>query len=210
MRTKRRVSGGHDVLREAVVDQLGVGQEGVNFNLVDSRLDLGESHELLKTVNGPVGDTNGLGLARCVNLLHCSPGGLGVLGQLLLDDVLALLVQLGHVLVILLSGDGPVDEEQVNVVQAEVVERVLERPLDLLGLVKVVPDLCANEDILTLDARVLLEEVANSGANLILVLVEPGTVKVSVTSLQCVQSGLVRLALGALVGEGTEADGYSS
>jgi hypothetical protein len=102
-----------------------------------------------------------------------------------------------------------VNKEQVNVIQTEVVERVLERPLDLLGLVKVVPHLCANEDVLTLDAGVLLEEVANSGANLVLVLVEPGTVKVSVTSLQCVQSGLVRLALGALVGKGTEANGYS-
>jgi hypothetical protein len=102
-----------------------------------------------------------------------------------------------------------VNKEQVNVVQTEVVERVLERPLDLLRLVEVVPDLCANEDILALDARVLLEEVANSGTDLVLVLVEPGTVKVSVASLQSVQSSLVRLALGALVGEGAEANGCS-
>ena len=101
------------------------------------------------------------------------------------------------------------DEEQVNVVQTQVVERVLERPLDLLGLVEVVPDLCANEDVLTLDARVLLEEVANGGTDLVLVLVEPGTIKVSVAGLQSVQSGLVRLALGTLVGKGAEADGCS-
>jgi len=149
--TERRVSGRHDVLGEAVIDQLGVGQEGVNLDLVDGGLDLGERQELLQTINGPVGYTNGLGLARCVDLLHGSPGGLGVLGQLLLDDILALLVQLGHVLVILLGSDGPVDKEQINVVEAEVVQRVLERPLDLLRLMKVVPHLCADKDVLALD-----------------------------------------------------------
>lgn len=44
--------------------------------------------------------------------------------------------------------------------------------------------------------------------HLVLVLVEPGTVKVAVSSLQCVKSGLVGLALGALVGEGAESDRY--
>jgi hypothetical protein len=102
-----------------------------------------------------------------------------------------------------------VNKEQVNVVQTEVVERALERPLDFLRLVEVVPDLCADENILALDARVLLEEVANSGTDLVLVLVEPGAVKVSVASLQGVQSGLVRLTLGALIGEGAEANGCS-
>lgn len=209
LRAQGRVGSGHDVLREAVVDQVGVGQEGVDLNLVDSGLDLGERKELLQAVDGPVRHTNGLGLARCVDLLHGSPGGLGVLGQLLLDDVLALLVQLGHVLVILLGGNGPVDKEQVNVVETEVVERVLERPLDLVGLVKVVPHLGADENVLALDARVVLEEVADSGTDLVLVLVEPGAVEVSVARLQSVKSGLVGLALGALVGKGAEANSCS-
>jgi len=158
-------------------------------------------------VDGPVGDTNGTGLAASINLLHGAPCGLGVLSEILLDDVLAISTDLGLVVLVLLSGDGPVDEEEVNVVKTKVVERVLERPLDLLRLVEVVPDLCADEDVLTLDTVVLSEEITHGLANLTLVQVEPSAVEVSVTSLESSGDSLVGLALGALIGKGAKAHG---
>lgn len=83
-----RVGLGEDVVLEAELDQLVVGQEGVDLNLVDMRLDLGELEQLLETRDGPVGNTDGLGLAVPVDLLHGAPCGLGVLSELLEDDVL--------------------------------------------------------------------------------------------------------------------------
>lgn len=98
------------------------------------------------------------------------------------------------------------NEEKVNVVELQTLQRVLDRPDDIFVAVQVVPDLGAHKDVLTLDRRVLLEEVADGITDLLLVLVEPGTVKVSVTSAKGVKSGLVGLTLGALTGEGTETD----
>ena len=204
---ERRVGGGQDVILQAELNELLVGEEGVDFDLVDVGLDLGDLQELLEALDGPVGDTDGVGLARLVELLHCAPCGLGVLGEVLLDNVLSVAANLGHVLVVLLGGNGPVDKEEVNVVHLQLLERAVERPLDLLGLVQVVPDLCADEEILAGDAGVGLEEVADGVANLILVLVEPCAVEMAVANLKGFGDGLVCLALGALVGEGAEADG---
>lgn len=83
-----RVGLGQDIVLEAVLDELLVGEEGVNLDLVDVRLDLRELEQLLKPFDGPVRDTNRLGLAVLVELLHCPPCGLGVLGEVFQDDVL--------------------------------------------------------------------------------------------------------------------------
>jgi len=65
----------------------------------------------------------------------------------------------------------------------------------------------ADEQVLTLDAGGLLEEVADGLADLALVLVEPGAVEVAVAGLQCCESSCVGLAGVALAGEGAEAHG---
>lgn len=83
LRAQGRVGNGQNVLGEAVLDQLLVGEEGVNLDLVDVRRHLGELGHLLEAGDGPVGDTNGLGLALLINLLHGAPCGLGVLGEIL-------------------------------------------------------------------------------------------------------------------------------
>lgn len=88
LRAQRRVGLGQDVVGEAVLHQLFVGQEGVDLNLVDHRLDLGELGHSLKLGDGPVGHTNGLGLAIGIQLLHGTPCLLVVLGQVLEDHVL--------------------------------------------------------------------------------------------------------------------------
>ena len=89
LRAQRRVGLGHDVVGEAVLHQLLVGQEGVDLDLVEVRLHLGELGHLLQLRDGPVGDTNGLGLAVLVDLLNGAPCRLGVLGQVLEDDILS-------------------------------------------------------------------------------------------------------------------------
>ena len=89
---QRGVGLGQDVLGETVVDELGVGEEGVDFDLVDVRLDLGELGHGLHLRDGPVGDTNGLGEALLVEGLHGAPGLFVVLGQVLEDNVLELVL----------------------------------------------------------------------------------------------------------------------
>lgn len=88
LRAQRRVRLGHDVVVEAVLHQLIVGQERVHLDLVDLRRYLGVLEQLLQLLLGPVGDTDGARLLLGVELLHCAPGRFGVLGEVLEDDVL--------------------------------------------------------------------------------------------------------------------------
>lgn len=88
LRAQGRVGLGHDVVGETVLHQLAVGQEGVDLDLVDLRLHLGKLGHLLQLGDGPVGDTDGPGLAVGVQLLHGAPCLLVVLGQILQDHVL--------------------------------------------------------------------------------------------------------------------------
>jgi hypothetical protein len=120
---------------------------------------------------------------------------------------LSIRADLGLVLAILLGGDGPVDEEEVDIVGLELLQGVLDGPANVLGTVEVVPDLGADENVLALDRGILLEEVADAIANLVLVLVEPGAVQVPVSDLEGLLDGAVGLTGGALAGEGTETNG---
>ena len=86
--SKRRVGNWGDVLGLAVVDELLVWKEWVDLDLVDCWWDLGVGEESLEVLDGPVGDTDGLGEAVLDELLHCAPGWGRVLGELLVDDVL--------------------------------------------------------------------------------------------------------------------------
>lgn len=56
-----------------VFDQLVLREEGVKFNLVDSRDDLPCLLQFLEIGNGPVGNADGLDFTRSVNLLHLAP-----------------------------------------------------------------------------------------------------------------------------------------
>lgn len=232
LRAQGRVGLGQDIILEAEVNQLVVGQEGVDLDLVDVWLDLGELEQLLEALDGPVGDTNGARLLFLVELLHRAPCLLGVLSQIFEDDVLSkqsvyiffslrfllahgsnalatnlsIGTNLGLLLAILLGRNGPVNQEEIDIVELELLQGVVERPQDVVVAVQVVPDFGADEDVLPLDGGVLLEEVLQGLANLILVLVEPCAVQVSVTRLQRNGDGVVRLALGTLVAKGTEAD----
>ena len=104
---------------------------------------------------------------------------------------LAVGANLGLLLSLLLSGNGPVNKEEVDVVESQALQRVLRRPDDILITVQVVPDLGAHEDVLTLDRGVLLKEVPDGFTNLALIEIEPGTVQVSVAGTESVKGSLV-------------------
>lgn len=98
------------------------------------------------------------------------------------------------------------EEEEVNVGKLESLEGVVEGPQDILVAVQMIPDLGGDEDVLALDGWVLLEEVADGVTDLVLVLVEPGTIQVPVSNAKGVRDGLVCLSHRTLVGEGTETE----
>lgn len=88
LRAERRVSDGDDVVRQAEVDELGVGEERVNFDLVDSGRDLGVLEQRFKVFDRPVGDADGARFAGFVELFRCAPCWLGIRSELFLDYVL--------------------------------------------------------------------------------------------------------------------------
>ena len=220
LRAQGRVGGGHDALGEAVLDELVVGQEGVDLDLVEDGLDLGEGEELFGVVDGPVGHTNSASLALFIELLHCSPCRLGVVGQLLEDDVLssrqscllttlsgtylAIGTELGLLLGLLLGSNRPVNEVEIDVFKTQTSQGVVAGPQDILVTVKVVPDLGGDEQVLSLDGGILLQELLDALPDLVLVEVVPGTVQMPVACTEGVEDSSVGLALGALTGESTE------
>jgi len=75
---------------------------------------------------------------------------------------------------------GPMHQVEVEIVGAEVFERRIERLLNVIGMVRVVPELCGYEELFARDAR-LLDGIANGGFGA----VDARGVDVAITSLQC-------------------------
>lgn len=67
-------------MREAVVYELGVWQERVDFNLVDVWWDLGEGEDLFHAADCEVGEADGAGFAGFVDGFHAAPGWFWVVG----------------------------------------------------------------------------------------------------------------------------------
>ena len=120
---------------------------------------------------------------------------------------LAIGTDLGLILALLLGSNWPVNEEEIHIGELQQLQRVLQRPPNILGTVEVIPDLGGDKQVLALHRRSLFEEVGNGISNLILVEVEPGAVQVSVSGAQGMESGSVSLSRLTLAGEGTEPDG---
>lgn len=88
MRSERRVCDWQNLLPYAVFDQRSLGQERVDFDLVDGRSDLCVCEEGLNAGFGEVGEADRFCEACVVQLLHGPPCGFGVFGQGFVDDVL--------------------------------------------------------------------------------------------------------------------------
>lgn len=73
---------------------------------------------------------------------------------------------------------------------------------------QVVPHLRRHKQILPFNRRVLFQEILNRLSYFVLIGIEPGTFEVAVADFQRVTDSLVRLAFGAFVSEGTEADAW--
>jgi hypothetical protein len=165
-----------DVLGLAVVDELGRRVVGVELDLVNGRYGLaaGVVEELLKVLDGEVGDTNVLHAARSRKLLELLPS---------VDEVPVGVVLLE---VVRVGGRGPVHEVKVDVVNAE----VLEGRGDALfhTLVPRVVKLGGDPNLLSRDAGVL-----DTLADLVLVAVCEGSVNVAVSSEESGLDGLANL-----------------
>ena len=161
------VGGAVDVLLLAVVDQLRAGVVGVQLDLVDGRHGLAARvvEQLLHVLNAEVRDTNVLDAAARGQLLHLLPR---------LDEVPVRVVLLQ---ILGVGGGWPVDQVQVDVVGAQVLEGASDALLD--ALVPWVVKLGCHPDLISWDARVL-----DALADLVLVAVGEGSVDVAVAGLE--------------------------
>lgn len=150
------VSGDVNALGLAELDQLGGGAVRVQLDLVDGGGDLGGLEKSLEVLDTEVGNTDSLGLARLVNLLHGLPG---------VDESV---VSVDLLLVLLVQSDRPVHEQKVDVAGLELLERLLNGLLDVLA--SVVVHLGGEPELGSVDARVL-----DAVSDLLLVTVGLGT-----------------------------------
>lgn len=145
-------------LREAGFEKVSSGARA----LVVTKKESAGTHRL----DREVGDADGLGLAGVEELDHCLPGVDDRDGRVDLADA----VLLGEQVVVRVAlggeGDRPVDEVQVEVLEAELLERVVESRLHVGGRVLRVPELRRDEDLAALNAR-----VGDGGTDGLLVLV---------------------------------------
>ena len=176
--SETRVGGEVDTLGLAELDESGRGAVDVGLTLVDGGDGLGLLQQSLQVLETEVGDTDGPSLGRG-DLLHLPPGVNKV--PVLVDLGLSLTVdgvcsmshdeedQSGRTenaqkARMLTDGNGPVHQDQVDVVGSETLERLVNNLGDILVLHVV--DLGGEEDLLSGNARVL-----DTGTNLGLVTV---------------------------------------
>lgn len=159
----------------------------VQLDLVDCRHDGGVrvSEELLEVAHGKVGDANVADLACCEGLLHVVPRVDKV--PVVIDLLLA-----GH------EGGGPVNQPEIDVVDAELGERVVEGVVH--ALVVGVVELGGDPDLVARHTG-RLDALADFG----LVPVRGGRVDVAVAGVKGGSDGgrdLVRLGLPCAEAEG--------
>lgn len=119
LRAKRRVGGNGDAMVLAQLDQPRLQQVRVVFDLQGLRGDAGVAQEVEHALAVVVGDADALDQLGVDELLKALPG---LLQGGLAEDALALLVdEFGGVFdrgVVVLQGDGEVDQVEVEVVEA--------------------------------------------------------------------------------------------
>ena len=114
----RRPRLGDDAVILAVLAYRLVGEVGVHFDLVYSRHGIGLGGKPVQVVGLEVRHPDRTGASVIVELLHHLPSG--------------------HEVTVVQSGQRPVDQEQVHIIEAEVRERSLERPTGVFWLVEAI------------------------------------------------------------------------
>lgn len=149
--TKRRVGGDNNVLLLAIFEELGLDQAGVTLNLVHGRNNTSLLDELLQKLNVKVGNTDGLdllGLLRDSDQLLPSVDyarSIPVNGNLSIFS-------LGEEVVSRSKRNGPVDKINIEVIGTELLEAGVKIGLNLLGSVRVVPELGDKEEVFSWNA----------------------------------------------------------
>ena len=123
---------------------------GLTLHLVGHGLDGAPLEDISDLLGVEVGDADALDQPQGHELLHGEPGVGGVDG--LVEFHGAVLV-LGEGYLAPLEGVGPVDQVEVEILEAEVGQSATTRSLHILGVVLVVPELAGDEDLLPGHAR---------------------------------------------------------
>ena len=155
----------HNTQLPVPFQHLRLSEVGVTLNLVDSRFDLGASHEVEKHRHLAVGDTNRSDLSFLDALFHGFPLDVERRGQYL--DLVFRDFQ---------SGLHPVNEVEVEVLEAESLETAVDSFLDIVLII--VPQLRGDENIFTLNAS--FECFLETFTDFLFVLVDLGAVNVGV------------------------------
>lgn len=136
-----------NTLLVAEVHNLLLAQGRRVLDLVDSGDDRGLSEQLLEVGDAVVADTDALRLAGGEQLLHVLPGGDVVVVP---EDVALAVGQLGEPVVgaVRVHAHGPVDQELVDVVQAQRLQRLVQPQLHPRAVR--VPQLRHHEEVLPL------------------------------------------------------------
>lgn len=157
----------------------------MSLDLVDGGDDAGGLDDGVDVLDGEVGDTNvlDLGLGQGDDGLP----GVDERDAIIELDLVGLVGGQGEEVAAHVAdegeGDGPVDQEEVEVVELQLGEGVVEGLLDVLGAVRIVPQLGGDEDVLALEAE-FLQALVQALGDLLLVLVDLGQVEVAVASLE--------------------------
>lgn len=69
---------------------------------------------------------------------------------------------------------------QIHITQYKILQQVLQRPLNILIAMQMIPHLGRDKQVLALTRRVLFQELANRLADIVLVAVEPGTFEMAI------------------------------
>lgn len=88
----------------------------------------------------------------------------------------------------------------IKVLQPQLIQRIIQRRLHILGLVLVIPQLGGEEDVLALQAGDLCKGLLDALAGLLLVAVDLGEVDVAVADLEGLVDALADFAGGGLPG----------
>lgn len=127
-----------DTIDKDLLDQLRVVKVRVDLNVKNSRLDLGIRQDIHQQDSRKVRHSNITDLAGADKVLHGSPGLVDRDGVLL---HVAPLGRVEHLKGDILKRDGEVDQVEVNVLQAEVLQRASECQRDVFLVVVGVPEL---------------------------------------------------------------------
>lgn len=131
----------------------------------------------LDVLDREVGHADGLDLARLLECEHRFPGVRERRLRVELDPLLVVRA-LGHEPLAGSERGGPVDQVEVEIVDAKLCEGLVELLLDELGLVGRVPQLGGDEELLTLDDGG--DDLLERAADLVLVLIDHREIEMAV------------------------------